>query len=208
MQRAWISITLAAVAACTFAFGACGGEINAECVECGGLAGGAVRCYLPNGGTEDFCAPDDTLAAAMCLELEGTYVVYPLCIEEDTSETEEGGNNQPWEPGRYIQFDPGSTEYIVDFYAYEELKQEPARLFADKSLVSLDEAGRYQVLAEGELSEALGWELGDVLLSVNDFPLTGLEGLSAAYTELEDELQLTLVVERRGAKLELHYRVE
>lgn len=170
----------------------------------------AVKCFL-QANTIEICAPDETLAAAQCLEAGGTYIIYPVC--EDSSETEEGGEeewggNEEWEPGRFVAFDPEGNQYTLDFYALEALKQDPSPLLSDPTSLRQDGSERFVVAAEGPLSRALGWEIGDVLLSINGHRLTGLEGASVAYTELEDELDFTLLVERGASKLELRYRVE
>jgi hypothetical protein len=57
------------------------------------------------------------------------------------------------------------------------------------------------------MADAMGLESGDVLLEINGYDLGTLDGQMAAYTELQDEVVLTLLFERRG-ELDRHtYRI-
>ena len=70
------------------------------------------------------------------------------------------------------------------------------------------ETGHYQVAAAGELSDALGWIPGDILLSVDGYDLGGIGPFTEAYAALSDGSTFTLTLERERAEVQLVYRVE
>lgn len=166
-------------------FAACGGDSDGgECAVCGEFGGGAVKCYPGLGPPQTICAADQDLAAVQCLEGGGSYSPLPVCAP-DGGETGGDAGSAPWSPSRDITLDPGSGQYVIDQIAFEELKLDPGPLFLDTSELREIESGFFQVANAGELSDALGWQAGDVLLAVSGHGLQGMAEFAAAFTALE-----------------------
>ena len=58
------------------------------------------------------------------------------------------------------------------------------------------------------LSEALGWEEGDVLLDINGYELPSTAAFADAYPELTDSQKFELTLVRDGREVVLRYRVK
>jgi hypothetical protein len=186
-------------------FAACSSEDGEdECVVCE-YGGGAVKCFT--GTTQVICAPDETLAAITCSEYGGTWTPATIC-PVDPGET--GGDDPgaaPFEPSRDVTFDRSVGDYVIDRIAFEELKLDPAPLFGDSTKLREHELG-HEIAAAGELSKALGWQVGDVLLDLDGHPLRSLEEFSVAYTALAEDSVFELTIRRGRGDVVLRYRVE
>ena len=91
----------------------------------------------------------------------------------------------------------------------DELRINPNMLYLDSTRTGLNPAsGYYEVTTSGELGSALGWEQGDLLLSVNDHGLQGFDAVLDAYLEVEDSHRFTLDLEREGVLVSLTYSIE
>lgn len=190
----------------SFSFAACGRDSEDECADCGMYGGGAVKCFVGLGPPQILCGPDETNAAIQCTEGGGTYVPLTLCPLD--AETGDGPGHAPWQPGQAVLFDPDSGQYVIDELSFEELKLDPAPLFLDSSELRLLESGHYQVATAGELSEALGWHTGDILLTIDGYRLGSLADFAAAYTALAEKRKFALTILRGREKVVLRYRVE
>ena len=62
-------------------------------------------------------------------------------------------------------------------------------------------------LPDGTLLSEIGLLPGDVLLSVNDVPLTSMSALTGLFPRLRSESEIRLIVERQGQTLGLEYRI-
>jgi general secretion pathway protein C len=62
-------------------------------------------------------------------------------------------------------------------------------------------------LPDGTLLSEIGLLPGDVLLSINDVPLTSLSALTGIFPQLRSESEIRLIVERRGETLGLAYHI-
>lgn len=207
MFRKYFPVFLVGAVA-AFSFAACGkNKVDEECADCGSYGGGAVKCMVGLGAPQVFCASDQDLAAIQCTEGGGTWVPFPLCPVE-IDETESDSGNAPWQPGRDITFDSATGEYVVAQFTFEELKLDPAPLLGDSSQLRELDSGYYGVAVTGELSDALGWQAGDVLLAVDGHDLGGLAEFAAAYTALADNLKFELTIQRGRDEVVLRYRVE
>lgn len=187
-------------------FAACGTADPPPCVDCGPNGGGAVECFT--GFTSQIiCAPDQDLAAIQCSEYGGTWSPVTVC---DVDPGESGGDDpgaDPFAPSRDVTFDRSAGEYVINRIAFEELKLDPAPLFGDATKLREHELGQ-EVAAAGELSNALGWRVGDVLLDLDGHPLRNLAEFSAAYTTLAESSHFELTVRRGRSDIVLKYRVE
>jgi hypothetical protein len=200
--------TLLIAGALSFGFVACHGsggddDESQACIMC---EVGGVRCYY-SGTYYDICAPDLTLAAITCSEGNGVWEALPLCSLAP-SETGDGSGSEPWDPSGNVTFDRVAGEYVIDQQAFEELKRDPTPLLDDSSKLRQLESGYYEVAETGELTQALGWSKGDVLLAVDGHPLRGLDALASLYPELADNTAFELTIQRERAEVVLRYRVE
>lgn len=155
------------------------------------------------------CAVDQTTAAAHCIAAGGSWAAATVCPEAPAETSGNDGNPaQPWNPDRGVTFDATAGEYLIDRDLFESLKADPAPLAQDSTgLRELDD-GHYQVTYTGELSDALGWEPGDVILSVDGHDLRGLDGFVSAYAALADNSVFVLEIQRDRSTVGLRYRVE
>ena len=62
-------------------------------------------------------------------------------------------------------------------------------------------------LPDGTLLSEIGLLPGDVLLSINDVPLTSISALTGIFPQLRSESEIRLIVERRGETLGLAYHI-
>jgi type II secretion system protein C len=62
-------------------------------------------------------------------------------------------------------------------------------------------------LPHGTLLSEIGLLPGDVLLSINDVPLTSMSALTGIFPQLRSESEIRLIVERRGETLGLAYHI-
>jgi general secretion pathway protein C len=62
-------------------------------------------------------------------------------------------------------------------------------------------------LPDGTLLSEIGLLPGDVLLSVNDVPLTSMSALTGLFPQLRSESEIRLIVERQGETLGLAYHI-
>ena len=209
MYRKWFG-TYLATAALSFMFGACGGDrpqsTEDECVNCPPGAGAAIWCYGLGGIKTGMCGATADLAAFQCIEGGGNWVLADICIEEVGSET--WGNDEPWDPGRDVAIDPSSGDFIIDRLALDELKRNSSLLFSDSSTLEELEDGYFMLTASGPLSEALGWELGDVLLNANGYELENTAAFADAYPYLTESQRFELRIDRDGREVVLRYRVK
>ena len=70
------------------------------------------------------------------------------------------------------------------------------------------EGFRLSLIKPESLYDVLGFENGDVVLKVNDLPLDSPEDASAAYKKLKAVSQATFTVERKGAPVQLTWKIK
>jgi len=94
----------------------------------------------------------------------------------------------------------------------ERLTKEMPMILAKTGLTVKVEEGQVRGLQithlpDGTLLSEAGLLAGDILRSINDVPLDGLETLAGLYPRLESESEIRIVVERRGRVLRLGYEI-
>ena len=203
-------MSLLAAGTLSFCFAACSGSGSKDdtevCIPCD-FGGGAVRCWH-NGTYTEICAPDQTLAAISCSEGGGEWEAVEVCSLEPGESGDEGPGSEPWDPGGNVTFDRETGEYVIDQQAFEQLKRDPTPLLEDSSHLRELESGYYEVAKTGDLTLALGWSTGDMLLELDGYPLSGLDALASVYTELADNTVFELTIRRGRGEVLLRYRVE
>jgi general secretion pathway protein C len=96
--------------------------------------------------------------------------------------------------------------------AEQRLTKEMPVILAETGLSPRVEGGEAQGiqithLPDGTLLSEIGLLPGDVLLSVNDVPLTSLSALTSIFPQLRSKSEIRLIVERRGETLGLAYHI-
>lgn len=62
-------------------------------------------------------------------------------------------------------------------------------------------------MKKGGVYESLGLEDGDILLRVNDFPITGPESALQAFNALKGMDRIELDIMRRGQRISMTYQI-
>lgn len=176
---------------------------------------GEVAIYCSIGlQTTVMCGVDQTTAALSCDAAGGAWSPATVCSaggEDDGGtgdETDGSSHLEPWNPGRNVTLDTETGELVIDAIFLEDVKADPSPLAWDSTVLRPVESGHYEVAVIGELADALGWELGDVLLSVDGYEIDGLSAFVTAYSDLADNSGFKLRVIRSGREVVLRYRVE
>lgn len=124
-------------------------------------------------------------------------------------ETSTTGSEDDWAPSQLISYDRRTDARTIATEFVDAVQLDPSMLNLDTTRVSLEPTtGYYEVLSSGELGGALGWEGGDLFLSVNGHDLQGLDAVLDAYLEVEGMDRFELELERQGETISLIYRIE
>lgn len=96
--------------------------------------------------------------------------------------------------------------------AEERFGKEMPVIVAETGLIPRLEDGQVQglkitALAEGTILTEIGLQPGDILLSINETPLSSLPMLVRLYPRLQSENQIRVVVERQGRTIKLAYDI-
>ena len=196
-----------------FTFAACGGDTDGECTDDCAPGTGAVECHFLDKSPSIVCGSDVTIAAVRCQDAGGSSWD-PLTVCE--YETETTGEDPiptteppvPFPPDGAVTLDVDSGERVIDQDLFEALHDDPALLRRDSTRVDLLDSGYFHVSAQGTLSDVMGWQHGDVFLSLNDYSLQGMENVSIAYQDISHSTYFTLTIQRDRAPVVLRYRVE
>ncbi|RMG03474.1 MAG: hypothetical protein D6726_05560 [Nitrospirae bacterium] len=103
-------------------------------------------------------------------------------------------------------------EYIVDRRRVEEVIENPKNLMTDARLLPVIRNGRqegfrlWEVKGNG-IYHNLGLRNNDILLSVNEFPITDPEAALRAFTALRGADEIVLDIKRNGRKKTLKYLI-
>ncbi len=92
--------------------------------------------------------------------------------------------------------------------SFEATKADPTPIYGDSTFLRQLDSGYYEVVEIGELSDALAWQPGDVLLALDGHRLDGMSGVIDAYTALAGQNSFELTIQRGAGELQLRYRVE
>ena len=209
MFTGFTTVAVGTILVGTFTLNGCGGN---NCVDHCFPGHDAVWCHL-DAQTVSICGVTEDVAALHCFEAGGqwtpaTVCDNPLTTYSETGQADSGDDDESWDPGAHVQFDPDTGEYVIEEAFFEALKTNPDPLNRDSTVITETETGHYRVLELGELADALGWHPYDIILSVNRFDLAGLEGFVKAYTNLSSNTSFDLVLRRGVDEVVLRYRVE
>ena len=190
------------------AINACGGK-GESCVD--HCLPGEEAIWCSHGlQAQSICGPDQSTAALSCDASGGAWSPATVCSggnDEGTSSTT-GYPHTPWDPGLHVHFDEVDGAYVIEQDFFEGLKDDPSPLADDSTVLRQLESGHYQVVEVGELADALGWQAGDILRSVDSKEIGGLSAFVEAYAELADQRNFTLKLDRDGHGVVLFYRLE
>ncbi len=190
---------------------ACGGSEGSE--ECTDKCLQNEAAVLCNDGLQNkvVCGASPTYAALNCEDSGGlNWAPIAVCFtgDDEGGESSSTSGGLPWAPERHVTFDAASSEWTIEPDFIDSLKDDPNQLAEDDTVLRSADSGHYQVAEQGALAAALGWQSGDVLLSVDDYEIQGLTDYVEAYAALADNDVFELTVLRGGEKLIFTYRVE
>lgn len=103
-------------------------------------------------------------------------------------------------------------EYMVDRRQVEEVIENPKNLMTDARLLPVIRDGRQEGFRLREVKKngiyhSLGLRNNDILLSVNEFPITDPEAALKAFTALRGADEIVLDIKRNGRKKTLKYLI-
>ncbi|WP_157595262.1 hypothetical protein [Plesiocystis pacifica] len=210
------SATLTLALSC-LSMAACGPDLKEgpdgdPCTDACLVGESAVLCELNAGNIQILCAPSVAVASLSCSEAGGVAKAVDVCPlgggDDEAGEGEDGSEQSSWSPSELVELDIESGVFVIDLEALEELKRDPTPLFQEKTHLGLVEDGRYRVTRMGPLGAAMGWEVGDVLITLNGYEIRGLDSFSNVLELIEGESEFQLNGMRGEEVMVLSYRVE
>jgi general secretion pathway protein C len=101
--------------------------------------------------------------------------------------------------------------YEVDRALLREIESDPSRI-RGAQVAPAQQGGRMQGLRllgvrPGSAFARIGLQSGDTIRGVNGFALDSPDAMLTAYTRMRELDNLTFSIERRGQKIDMHYRV-
>lgn len=105
-----------------------------------------------------------------------------------------------------------SGVFTISSEALRQAIENPKEILTDARFVPNIVEGRQEgfvirELKKGGVYESLGLEDGDILLRVNDFPITGPESALQAFTALKGMDRIELDIMRRGQRISMTYQI-
>ncbi len=102
--------------------------------------------------------------------------------------------------------------FTINSEALRQAIENPREILTDARFVPNIVDGRQEgfivkELKKGGIYESLGLEDGDILLRVNDFPITGPESALQAFTALKGMDRIELDIMRRGQRISMTYQI-
>lgn len=138
------------------------------------------------------------------------YEIADVIIREVREQRIEGRKDSGFRPpgvGRLSQ-----NIFTISSEALRQAIENPREILTDARFVPNIVDGRQEgfivrELKKGGVYESLGLEDGDILLRVNDFPITGPESALQAFTALKGMDRIELDIMRRGQRISMTYQI-
>lgn len=190
-----LAFTLGALST-TLSLTSCGGDgICSECPD----TQLPYRCLdVPGQVITEFCAGSDLLAELECLKQNGTKIEVIDCSSDDEA------GHQPWPSGWPFSevSEVQAGVYSVSRELMEALRDDPSLLYGDSARFVPNSRGYYELraVAEGDLWALLGFQTGDVFVSLNGHDLLGPEAVLLAFEASRDECRLVITHVRGGVE--------
>jgi hypothetical protein len=174
------------------------------CVDCGGTGVG-VKCRV---GLvwQDHCSASVNLAAIDCLEGGGNaWRDVGQCTYAAEGDT--GALEMPADPSTAITYNSGV--YYIDADFVDDIRADPNVLYFDGTRLTLNPtSGYFEVTTEGDLSDALGWYEGDVIVEVNGYDLASVTDVLDAFLALDTETEFEVDIDRATGPVTLYYEIQ
>lgn len=97
---------------------------------------------------------------------------------------------------------------IIESDLLDQIEKSPQDLYSDATRLDWSDDGSVVVSSAGELSDALGLDVGDVLIDVNGYSFDSILDTSRLYHVFRGAESLTLTFERRGREMEMIYVID
>lgn len=143
-------------------------------------------------------APDSFLCGGTSYETEG--LPPPTSGGDGVDETT--ASEPVWEPNAYAHYDDTQDAYIIEQTFVDAIKQNPALLVLDGVSLSQREGVRgfqFEGISTGSLIALLGFQNGDIPLSINGFDVTSFDGVIRARSALDTATTLKVTFSRSGS---------
>ena len=167
-------------------------------------------CKGAPGGESADCYGSQSLASFQCLKNGGATVVSANCESDSWPGTGGESGGLLWEPELYVSYDPSSDKYRVDSTFASNLQSDGfTPLNNDSARISAGPLG-YPILTnvtQGDLADLLGFQSGDVILTVNNVNLSSPQGWVDTYLKLQNETEFVVEVQRGTSQVVLRYEL-
>jgi hypothetical protein len=118
------------------------------------------------------------------------------------------GGCSSWSPGSYVAYNSQSGVYEVEEDLVREVSNDPYLLIACDSAYYVPVSGGYYALGfidSTDLAHHLGFQNGDVILSVNAIDLQWPQDYLDALSAVDEETEFEISVKRNGNTISLFY---
>lgn len=171
------------------------------CPECS--VGDDVYACVIDGNEELLCFDSLEAAQQSCGAIPGNGVVGS---GPTTCDNQSAGEADQWSPAEYVTYEPATRTHVIAKEFFAELLAEPNLLLLDDARVRwIDNRLKFETIEPGELAHVLGFENGDVVVSVNGYGLTTTSELFSAFDALHGSEAFVVEVIRNEDVVVLRY---
>lgn len=139
------------------------------------------------------------------------YEIADIVITEVRSQKAEAGGPSGLKPLSGVAR-ASQNVFTINSEALRQAIENPREILTDARFIPNIVDGRQEgfivrELKKGGVYESLGLEDGDILLRVNEFPITGPESALQAFTALKGMDRIELDIMRRGQRISMTYQI-
>lgn len=139
------------------------------------------------------------------------YEIADIVITEVRSQKAEAGGPSGLKPLSGVAR-TSQNVFTINSEALRQAIENPREILTDARFIPNIVDGRQEgfivrELKKGGVYESLGLEDGDILLRVNEFPITGPESALQAFTALKGMDRIELDIMRRGQRISMTYQI-
>lgn len=139
------------------------------------------------------------------------YEIADIVITEVRSQKAEAGGPSGLKPLSGVAR-ASQNVFTINSEALRQAIENPKEILTDARFIPNIVDGRQEgfivrELKKGGVYESLGLEDGDILLRVNEFPITGPESALQAFTALKGMDRIELDIMRRGQRISMTYQI-
>lgn len=116
--------------------------------------------------------------------------------------------NADWKPSSFVDYNPDTDTHQIDEEFFKDLRMSPDQLLHDGARVQWrDDHFEFETIEVDDLADALGFQDGDRLLSINGHPLTTRADAFAAFDAVYDARAFVVEVEREQELVVLRFEL-